>query len=315
MCSACTSSSPSAVNSAAEQSARSLMFGLYAARRSTAPISSAIDRRAARSRTCSAAGFTSRSHHPRAERGPARRAQPSGTHTVQSGSATTAGPDDRGARRRRAGRRRSSGAAARDARPQRDDLDRRARARVAVAPLVLGGELVDVAARSARGSGPRSGSRRQLVDVATPATQRADRARRSAARASSRPSRDAGRRPRPHELALLGATTASPTAENTPARGGTIDRAHPERVGDRARVQRPGAAERDEREVARVDALLDASPRAPPAPSPRRRPRPRPSAVTPARVERGARPRRRRGGRAREARCRRGCARARGRRR
>ena len=41
MCSACTSSVPSAVNSAAEQSARSLMFGLYAARRSTAPISSA----------------------------------------------------------------------------------------------------------------------------------------------------------------------------------------------------------------------------------------------------------------------------------
>ena len=41
MCSACTSSSPAAVKSAAEQSARSLMFGLYAARRSTAPISSA----------------------------------------------------------------------------------------------------------------------------------------------------------------------------------------------------------------------------------------------------------------------------------
>ena len=41
MCSACTSSSPSAVNSAAEQSARSLMLGLNAARRSTAPISSA----------------------------------------------------------------------------------------------------------------------------------------------------------------------------------------------------------------------------------------------------------------------------------
>ncbi len=35
MCSAWASSSPSAVKSAAEQSARSLMFGLYAARRST----------------------------------------------------------------------------------------------------------------------------------------------------------------------------------------------------------------------------------------------------------------------------------------
>ena len=42
MCSACASSSPPAVNTAAEQSARSLMLGLYAARRSTAPISSAI---------------------------------------------------------------------------------------------------------------------------------------------------------------------------------------------------------------------------------------------------------------------------------
>ena len=41
MCSAWTSSSPSGVNSAAEQSARSLMLGLNAARRSTAPISSA----------------------------------------------------------------------------------------------------------------------------------------------------------------------------------------------------------------------------------------------------------------------------------
>ena len=42
MCSAWTSSSPAAVKSAAEQSARSLMFGLNAARRSTAPISSAM---------------------------------------------------------------------------------------------------------------------------------------------------------------------------------------------------------------------------------------------------------------------------------
>ena len=41
MCSACTSISPPAVNRAAEQSARSLMLGLNAARRSTAPISSA----------------------------------------------------------------------------------------------------------------------------------------------------------------------------------------------------------------------------------------------------------------------------------
>ena len=56
MCSACTSSSPSAVNSAAEQSARSLMFGLKAARRRTAPISSAtpVSREM---RICSSAGL------------------------------------------------------------------------------------------------------------------------------------------------------------------------------------------------------------------------------------------------------------------
>ncbi len=57
MCSACTSSSPSAVNRAAEQSARSLMLGLKAARRSTAPISSAtpVSREM---RICSSAGPT-----------------------------------------------------------------------------------------------------------------------------------------------------------------------------------------------------------------------------------------------------------------
>ena len=50
---------------------------------------------------------------------------------------------------------------------------------------------------------------------------------------------------------------AGPTADSTPARGGTITAAHAERVGERARVQRSGAAERDQREVARVDAALD----------------------------------------------------------
>ena len=49
MCSAWTSRRPSAVNTAHEESARSLMFGLNAARRSTTPISSAIPvRRASR---------------------------------------------------------------------------------------------------------------------------------------------------------------------------------------------------------------------------------------------------------------------------
>jgi hypothetical protein len=41
MCSACATSSASGPKTAAEQSSRSLMFGEYAVRRSTAPISSA----------------------------------------------------------------------------------------------------------------------------------------------------------------------------------------------------------------------------------------------------------------------------------
>ena len=74
MCSACTSRSPPAVNSAAEQSARSLMFGLEAARRSTAPISSATDARRD-ARIWSAAGSSSATgEHPCARR--ARRGRP-----------------------------------------------------------------------------------------------------------------------------------------------------------------------------------------------------------------------------------------------
>ena len=73
MCSACTSSSPPAVNSAAEQSARSLMLGLYDARRSTAPISSAMPVRRAIS-TCSDAGSSVIAHHVRGVAGSTRRA-------------------------------------------------------------------------------------------------------------------------------------------------------------------------------------------------------------------------------------------------
>ena len=147
MCSACTSSSPSAVNSAAEQSARSLMFGLNAARRSTAPISSATPVEAG-DEDCSAAGSRSRGAPGRAparRRGRVRRASPSGTQIVQSGSATTGRarrPPSRSTGRQVA---RSTGAARRGAGPQRHHLDRRVGAGVAVAALVLGGEVADVA--------------------------------------------------------------------------------------------------------------------------------------------------------------------------
>ena len=57
MCSACASISPSATKTAAEQSARSLMFGENAVRRSTTPISSATEARRLRA-TSSETGST-----------------------------------------------------------------------------------------------------------------------------------------------------------------------------------------------------------------------------------------------------------------
>ena len=94
MCSACASSSPAAVNNAAEQSARSLMFGLNAARRSTAPISSAID--GSRETQDLQLGRVHVARAPPTRRSvPASARHPAGIHTVQSGSATTAGPTHR----------------------------------------------------------------------------------------------------------------------------------------------------------------------------------------------------------------------------
>ena len=135
---------PSAVNSAAEQSARSLMFGLNAARRSTAPISSAtpvrrehedLQRRPGRGSRVGSSPGSARS----APAAPGSARQPAGTQIVQSGSAITAGPD-RGGALERAGR----SASADRRRPRRadgphgDHLDRDVGPGVAVAALVLG---------------------------------------------------------------------------------------------------------------------------------------------------------------------------------
>ena len=139
---------PSAVNSAAEQSARSLMFGLNAARRSTAPISSAMPVRRAIS-TCSDAGSSALTRH----RPGARSSDASAPSGAGLGAPAVGHPDravglgdDRGpahaldagdgqvssidAARRRPGR------AARSATTSTGV----AGARVAVAPLVLGVE-------------------------------------------------------------------------------------------------------------------------------------------------------------------------------
>ena len=149
MCSACTSSSPSAVNSAAEQSARSLMFGLDAGRRSTAPISSAtLPRREAR--ICRPAGSSTLDHPCPAGAGPAppnRR----GPTPCSPPPPTTAGP--RTGRRGRVG----GGSAVDGERPtaactrtERDHLDRRVAAREPVA------QLVRVVERLPRGLRPRA---------------------------------------------------------------------------------------------------------------------------------------------------------------
>ena len=51
--------------------------------------------------------------------------------------------------------------------------------------------------------------------------------------------------------------TSSPSADSTPGAGGTRIVSHAEQTRERAAVQRPRAAERQEREVARVVAALD----------------------------------------------------------
>src|SRR3954447_8452260 len=63
MCSAWATISPSGSNTAAEQSARSLMFGEYAARRSATPISSATPASACRNTSSSTAESSAMQPH------------------------------------------------------------------------------------------------------------------------------------------------------------------------------------------------------------------------------------------------------------
>ena len=243
MCSACTSSSPSAVNSAAEQSARSLMFGLYAARRSTAPISSAIAGEPRRSAPAAppdrAVGHSSRSRTQARRAGRARRANPSGTHTVQSGSATTRGRDARAARpAREVGRSTAARAAA------------RGRAAPRPRPAASGGRS-RCGARARRGTSSTA-AHRELVALADVAAVdgRLDLDVAGRRRAPAASSADAGRAPRRRPRGRAARDhdrTSSRCARRAHepdgrqhARARRDDhRAHAERVGDRARVQRP----------------------------------------------------------------------------
>ena len=143
---------------------------------------------------------------------------------------------------------------ARHPRPQRDHLDRRRRAVEAVASRVLGGEVAHVAdgelvalARVPAVEPTADVTAGQERRRARPPTRRAPRPVRRVRRASatmrttsrcsgehSRPTRGEHARPRRHE-----------------------DRAHAQPFGDRARMERTRTAERDQREVTGVDALLD----------------------------------------------------------
>ena len=256
MCSACASSSPAAVNSAAEQSARSLMLGLNAARRSTAPISSATD--ASRETEDLQRGRVhARSTHPRAGRARASARQPVGDPHRAVGLG-----HDRRARRtrarstarevadRRAARHARRGPAARRPRPAR----RAARTRCA-ARARRGSRRRSATVSSWLWPAYRQSSERLDVAAAAPAPPRSRRERGRARRRGRRATRGVGHDS--HELALLGRRTGARRPRTRRRAAGTIDRAHPERVGDRARVERSGATERDQRELARVDALLD----------------------------------------------------------
>ena len=192
MCSAWASSSPSAVNSAAEQSARSLMLGLNAARRSTAPISSATPVEPRRSRTAATPGRGSRRQlvstpvqHERAGGAglgpPARRAPRSCSRARRSPPAR---PPACAIGRRQVGRI-ATGDGTPGRGPHGHHLDRvrragRSRCAAGARPRNVG----DRGAPAARGSGPRSGSRRD-VSTTTSARPHAD----------AEPAR--GQRPRP----------------------------------------------------------------------------------------------------------------------
>ncbi len=138
--------------------------------------------------------------------------------------------------------------------PQRDHLDRGVGPHVAVALGVRGRECVDA----------RHGDLVALADVAAVERGLDDRVvadlaaglvpeRLEHARASDRV---AATGPRAHELATTRRLEQAHCRQHAGARWHD-HRRHPERVGDGARVHRARAAERHEREVARVDAARD----------------------------------------------------------
>ena len=149
-------------------------------------------------------------------------------------------PAPRAARGRAAGPRRRRAAPAHLGGSHRDELDRAGAVRVAVARFV---RLVEPLLE------PRAERHRQLERLSGVAEVRLAVGG-ELARVGER--RDV----RAHGVSPLVGGDQAERRENT--RGGRYeDGRHPELLGERARVQRAGAAERDEREVARIEALLD----------------------------------------------------------
>ena len=234
MCSACAIIRPRSSKSAVEQSRRSLMLAEKAERMSTAPISSAIARRTLPMIWSSIVTFSS----SRSVRPSLAPTHPGGSQHVAPASSTTAGPATvvRGSLRGRS----SSGLGGRRRCAPRRARSSRSRIRVSVLLLVCAVERFRELVlqrhrqleRLARVAQIRFAFARQLTRVAQRDEVRA------------------------HRVAPLVARDKAERGQHACGLGDE-HRAHPELVRERARVQRPGAAERDEREIARIVPALD----------------------------------------------------------
>ena len=163
---------------------------------------------------------------------------PGGSQQVAPSSSTTGGPADG---QRLAAGRSSSGPGVDVGGAHGDELDRRARGRRSrSAPRARGGTTRPGrprAARSARTTAPRSGGRPRRRRGSAPASSKGITYERTRSRRSSLATR--------------------PSAESTPAAAGTSTLPMPSSSASSHACSGPGAAEGDEREVARVVAALD----------------------------------------------------------
>ena len=291
MCSACMTIAPSASNSAVDASRRSLMLAEWAERTSTAPISSQAAR-SAPSITCRVTGpmpLTTRAPGSRRRRRPRRSSReappassPRARTTAGPASRASPGPSTRASSSspaittRRVPRSsavaaalgRGSGAGRGRGDAHGHQLELGIVVAVAVAGLV---GLVELASQVVRRR-VRRGLDRELEGLAGVA-QLVGRAqlRVRVAQLVAGPRRQPVERrgdgspasaPSPPSSTLSTTSrrcseSTSPSADSTPPVFGHDHAAHLELVGDLGGVERPGAPERHQREVARVDPALD----------------------------------------------------------